>query len=194
MGYGWTWEHLRAHTAKRARQIATLDGKLHETAEKQVAEVLASQERQARQYNDNKAITEAIDRATDSMACSIATIENVVGGLMQYDALIGRIPEREVMPAVMGYLAGHPKVAWVSRINVGGSYYGGSTYVRHGEPGMSDITGQLVDGRRLECEIKASDGTVSAEQQAWIDRVNLYGGVAFAAWSIDDVIRVLGEY
>jgi hypothetical protein len=57
--------------------------------------------------------------------------------------------------------------------------------------GVSDILG-VWKGRLLAIEVKRPGGKVSDEQQAFIDRVNKLGGIAFVARSVDDVIRGLG--
>lgn len=102
--------------------------------------------------------------------------------------------ERDTMPAILLALRLHPKVAWVERVNTGGAWYGDvekRQFVRFGWSGMSDITGQLKDGRRLECECKSSDGKPTLEQMAYIELVLFHRGVAFFARSVDDVIRAL---
>jgi hypothetical protein len=60
--------------------------------------------------------------------------------------------------------------------------------------GTSDILGVLPDGRILACEVKSATGRVSREQQAFINKINESGGVAFVARSLDDVIENLKGY
>src|SRR5437660_12131317 len=67
--------------------------------------------------------------------------------------------ERDVLKAVWKLLAHHPKVAWVTRINSGtvmadfgadGVHPLRMNYKR----GISDLIGQMKDGRFLACEVK----------------------------------------
>lgn len=54
--------------------------------------------------------------------------------------------------------------------------------------GSADLVGVLRSGRVLGCEVKTPTGKVSKEQQAWIDSVNRWGGVAFVARSTDEAV------
>lgn len=94
--------------------------------------------------------------------------------------------ESAIQSAILKYLRYHPKVAWIERVNVGATKIG-NRFVRFGKPGMCDITGQLKDGRRLEIEVKGPAGRVSDDQKSFIAMVNIAGGLAFVARSIDDV-------
>lgn len=53
--------------------------------------------------------------------------------------------------------------------------------------GVSDVLGCLPNGRMLAIEVKTSTGRLSPHQRLFIDRVNLNGGLAFVARSLDDV-------
>lgn len=58
--------------------------------------------------------------------------------------------------------------------------------------GICDILGVWRDGRFLAIEIKKPGGVVSPHQKKFIERMNKEGGIAFVAYSVDDVIRKLG--
>lgn len=58
-------------------------------------------------------------------------------------------------------------------------------------PGVADILG-IYQGKLLAIEVKTLNGKVSDRQDAFIDQVNLRGGIAFVARSPDDVIERLG--
>ena len=58
-------------------------------------------------------------------------------------------------------------------------------------PGVPDVIG-IWQGRMLGIEIKTAVGRVSPAQQAFIDRINREGGVAFVARGVEDVVRGLG--
>jgi hypothetical protein len=105
-----------------------------------------------------------------------------------------RVPESFTMPAILLALRLHPKVAWAERINTGGAWFGERDrrqFVKFGWSGMADLTGQMRDGRRLDVEAKASNGKPTTEQSAYLALVRRFGGVAFVARSVDDVIREL---
>ncbi len=105
------------------------------------------------------------------------------------------ILEADVLPVVLMALRLHPRVAWAHRVNTGGTQYpkagGGVYHVRFGWPGMLDITGQMKDGRRLDVEVKRPGGKLTDDQAATIATVKRYGGVAFMATGVEDVIREL---
>lgn len=69
-------------------------------------------------------------------------------------------------------------------------------YKNHGglgsTPGLPDITGVLKDGRGFWIEVKGHNGRLSSHQQAFIDRINQAGGLAFVAKDVDTVIEKLG--
>ena len=59
------------------------------------------------------------------------------------------------------------------------------------QKGVSDILG-LWKGKLLAIEVKVPKRKATPDQQLFIDRVNREGGLAFVAYSIDDVIKQLG--
>lgn len=104
--------------------------------------------------------------------------------------------ESVVLKAVIKALALHPRVAWATRMNTGAvtlGPLGKQRYVRFGFKGCPDIIGQMRDGRFLAVEVKKPKGKASEDQLAFIYRVRNAGGVAFVAWSVDDVWRELGR-
>jgi len=56
--------------------------------------------------------------------------------------------------------------------------------------GISDILG-CYQGKLLAIEVKKPGGRVSPDQTRFIERVNAEGGIAFVAWSVDDVVERL---
>jgi hypothetical protein len=101
-------------------------------------------------------------------------------------------PEADVLRTVLAALRRHPAVAWVERLNSGVVEVDGR-WIRYGWIGAADLIGQLADGRFLAVEVKAPAGRVSEAQQAFLDRVNAAGGVAFVARGGDDVAADLGQ-
>lgn len=101
-------------------------------------------------------------------------------------------PESFVLESVLQVLAYHPAVAWAGRFNSGGMRIGegkNQRYVRFNTvAGLSDVMGQLKDGRILAVECKRIGERPTTDQQGFLDQVNKHGGVAFCAWSADDVV------
>lgn len=60
--------------------------------------------------------------------------------------------------------------------------------------GSSDIIGiRNSDGKFIAVEVKTSSGRVSAEQQRFIFQVQLNGGLAGIARSVDDAINIINK-
>ena len=99
--------------------------------------------------------------------------------------------EREVLKAVWHYLSVHPKVAWVTRINAGGTSFtdghGGQQFVRFNyKKGISDLIGQMRNGLFLAVECKREGEPLQDHQRAFLNEVRAAGGVAFVARSVTD--------
>jgi hypothetical protein len=104
--------------------------------------------------------------------------------------------ERDVLKAVWKYLAHHPRVAWVTRLNSGtvmadfgadGVHPLRMNYKR----GISDLIGQMRDGRFLACEVKREGANLMDHQREFLNEVLRHGGVAFVARSIEDAEKAL---
>lgn len=68
----------------------------------------------------------------------------------------------------------------------------GTRFVQLGSKGRSDLHAcQPVTGRFIAIEVKRPGNKPTPKQQAYIDRVNAAGGLAFVATSVDDVKREL---
>ncbi|MDE2022406.1 MAG: VRR-NUC domain-containing protein, partial [Patescibacteria group bacterium] len=106
---------------------------------------------------------------------------------------LGNPLERDVLAAVLAALRLHPKVALAYRMNTGGMQDAHGNHVRFGFPGSPDIHGMLKNGRALYVECKRRDTKPTPDQQAFLDRVNRHGGLAFVARSIDDVLLALDD-
>lgn len=105
--------------------------------------------------------------------------------------------EAAVLAAVRTALRMHPAVAWVGRFNSGAAVAGeGSArrFVRFSDiSGLSDLLGQLRDGRVLavECKRLSTRNQVTPAQSAFLEQVSGAGGVAFVAWAADQAIKEL---
>ena len=58
------------------------------------------------------------------------------------------------------------------------------------EPGIADLIG-IYKGRYLAIEVKVPGRKPSDRQQAFLDRVNHEGGLAFVATGVEDVMEKL---
>ena len=93
------------------------------------------------------------------------------------------------------------KVAWYARINGGARKTAGAHgkvnylwfYTLHTfgktmqHQGISDLVGQLTDGRFFAVEVKKAGEQPTLAQAEFLARVNEFGGVGFVARSVDEV-------
>jgi hypothetical protein len=90
----------------------------------------------------------------------------------------------------------HPKVAWIHRFNVGAGKFirkdgTQSQWIEFGFAGLSDLLGQMRDGRMIVIETKARIGHLSADQIAFLVNVQRHGGVAGVARTIEDAAAII---
>jgi hypothetical protein len=98
--------------------------------------------------------------------------------------------EKHIQRAILEYLWATGIMAFKFN-NVGIKKPDGS-YIPSGCKGVSDILGILPGGRFLAIEVKRPGGKATQLQQQFIDNVNDKKGLAFIAYSVDDVAAVLG--
>lgn len=94
--------------------------------------------------------------------------------------------EGKIQGDIVNALRYHPKVAWCSVVSSGThrmkwgalkvGYY--NTATEKQVPGMSDIIGQLTDGRFFSIEVKEPGSKPTKEQEKYIHLVNRFGGVS----------------
>lgn len=101
--------------------------------------------------------------------------------------------EGAVLVEVLKATKGHPRVAWVARMNSGAGQINGR-FIRFGFKGLSDLLGQLKTGEILAVECKAPGGRVSEEQIVFLELVRAFGGCAFIAKSAKDVFAELAAF
>lgn len=97
------------------------------------------------------------------------------------------IPERDVLSAVLSAAKVHPRVAWAERMN-SGVWKAGGRYIKFGFPGLSDVIGQLKDGRFLAIEVKREGKNATEEQVEFLGTVTRAKGIGFVARNVDDCI------
>lgn len=78
--------------------------------------------------------------------------------------------------------------AW--RVNTGAFKVGGR-FVRFGFPGMADISGILINGRRLEIEVKTAKGKQSQPQKNFEKMIKKHNGIYLLAREYDTVKKAL---
>lgn len=97
--------------------------------------------------------------------------------------------------AILEYLNYDRRVAWAHRMNTGGAKFargdGTAQFVKFGFAGLSDIIGQLRDGRFLAIECKSRTGRAKEEQKAFLLFVQKHQGVAGIARTIEDAHAIL---
>jgi len=101
--------------------------------------------------------------------------------------------ESKVQSDTMDLLLVHPRIAWAMVITTGKfKAPGGWVTVGHymsehqkRETGMSDIIGQLKDGRMLAIETKIPGETPTPEQYKFLNMVDKNGGLSFWCNSVE---------
>lgn len=98
-----------------------------------------------------------------------------------------KIKESAVLREVLAHLSRHPNVAWHVRMSVARTIAKSGRWVSIGRPGMSDIIGQLRDGRFLAIEVKTPRGKLTEQQANFLKLVAANGGAAYVARSVEDL-------
>lgn len=105
-----------------------------------------------------------------------------------------RVTEASVQRAVLQCLELLGVDAWRQNVGVFRAEHKGKVrYIRCGLKGQADVMGILPGGRMLAIEVKRPGKGPTADQVAFMRRVNRLGGVAFWATSSDVVEDVLGS-
>lgn len=102
--------------------------------------------------------------------------------------------EKDIVNAILQYLQLKKIFAWR---NNSGMIFGkdekGRTYAhRMGPKGSPDIIGIMSDGRFLGIEVKVPGNKPTDEQSEFLEEIQKRGGIAFVAYSVDDVITRCG--
>ncbi len=100
------------------------------------------------------------------------------------------VRERDVLSAILSYCAVHR--IFVQRRNTGAAVVPEGDgrkrrFIRYNKRGMADLW-LIVQGRHIECEIKAPGKKPSDEQMAWLGECAAAGAVAFWCDSLDGFI------
>lgn len=103
------------------------------------------------------------------------------------------IKETDIVRSILEYLSYRHVFAW--RNNSGAVKYEGkgkTRFHRFGLKGSSDIIG-VYKGKFLAIEVKKPGGVVTDAQEDFLDTIRTNGGIAFVAYSVDDVIKYLDK-
>ena len=100
--------------------------------------------------------------------------------------------EQEIQKVIIDYLKLKKFIVFKHR-NVGIYKQDTGKYIplSFGEKGISDIIGCSPQGTFVAIEVKKRGGKPTPEQLEFIARVSANGGIAFVAYSLDDVIVAL---
>jgi hypothetical protein len=119
-----------------------------------------------------------------------ATVSTLVREPTEVPALL----ERDLQGPILKALLAHPKVAFAWRANSGkfklDDLYG-MRWIVVNFKGCSDLLFMTINGRFGACEVKREGETANSDQQAFLDRVNTNGGLAFIASSVADVYAAI---
>lgn len=106
--------------------------------------------------------------------------------------------ESRLQTEISKALSVHPKVAWIMTITSGaakmkGFYVSLGKYRHKGElkTGVSDLIGQLTDGRIFVIEVKLPNKKPTQEQIDFTTIVKKNGGISGVAHSLDEAIKLL---
>ena len=100
--------------------------------------------------------------------------------------------ESEIQKQIMNYLLQSPVVAWAYVTSAGTVRgVGGGRYFNIGFPGLSDILGQLRDGRIFAIEVKRPGNIPTQEQREFLELVNENNGLGIWVDTVKGVIREL---
>ena len=103
--------------------------------------------------------------------------------------------ETDLVRAILKYLKVCGVCCW--RQNTGAVRFNrgagkGSSFVRFGEPGISDILGITWSGKFLAIEVKLPGKKPTGNQKEFLRKIDAFGGVAFVATSLEDIKEKLG--
>jgi len=101
------------------------------------------------------------------------------------------LKESEIQSDIMNALTMHPNVVWAHVTTVGNFKGHNGHRFKSGFKGLSDILGQLKDGRLLAIEVKREGKKPTCEQTEFINMCNKYGGAAGVARNVDDALELI---
>lgn len=98
--------------------------------------------------------------------------------------------ELPLQHAIVDYLRIVKVFAWITNQPLMDGSTGRFKMYHRSSTGVADILG-IFKGRPLAIEVKYGKGKTTPSQDSFLDRFRKEGGIAFVAYSIDDVIKEL---
>ena len=106
-----------------------------------------------------------------------------------------KIKEQDLKKLVVEYLNRQGHYVWPT--NAGMAFFydknGRRSVFRSGFKGLADVVGMINGGKFLAIELKVGYNKPSDDQKAFLWKVNEMGGVAFVAYSLEEVIQIMGD-
>jgi hypothetical protein len=97
--------------------------------------------------------------------------------------------EKDIQRAILDYLKAKKYFCW--RNNTGGFIDNRNHFYQFGSVGSGDILGMTQEGRFFSIEVKRPGGQPTWNQVQFMNEVNRNKGLAFVAYSVDDVEKNL---
>ena len=101
--------------------------------------------------------------------------------------------EAQIVHDVLETLGRRPDLCRIWRQNTGCLPDCFGRPVRFGLPGAGDISGILIDGRRLEIECKSAIGRQTEDQKAFQQMIRKFSGVYLLVRSAEDALQMVEE-
>jgi len=99
-----------------------------------------------------------------------------------------KVSEKEIQKTILDYLHLRGIFAWRNNTGAFRSVYNGKErFHRFGTPGSGDILGLTKQGKFFSIEVKAPGNKVTPDQERFMTEVRANQGIAFVAYSVDDV-------
>lgn len=103
--------------------------------------------------------------------------------------------EAEIQTGILLALGSRPDLCRIWRANTGKAARrlagGGVQVVTFGVIGQADLSGLLVNGRRLEIEVKSATGKQRPEQKNYQAMIERFGGLYVLARSVEEAVQAV---
>jgi len=108
--------------------------------------------------------------------------------------LLNHLPESEkdLEKIVLSYLEKEPRVS--VGIKTDNDKIRARKTAGKKKMGTPDIFGQFINGKAFWIELKFGKGTPTPEQAAFLNQREVDGALAFAAWSLIEVVMIFRQY
>jgi len=97
------------------------------------------------------------------------------------------LKEREIQAQILAWLEAWGFFAW--RVYLGPRMIGKQLMAKNPMAGFPDIAGVFPDGRLFVIEVKSARGSLSEDQERWLERLSARSVLAVVARSVQDVER-----